>query len=129
APGTPALVQVDFTRALALPADPTPEEALDQIHEWLRGGVSEHALSVHAWTLLNDRLLLLATAPDDRAISRVVQGLGRRMARLLGPGPVFAGRYRSALVQPGRWVLPVQVWMEWQPTRLHYVDTPSRWPW
>lgn len=129
APNTPQLVQVDFTRALALPADPTPEEALDQIYDWLRAGVHEHALAVHAWTLLNDRLLLLATPRDERSVSRVIQGLGRRMARLQGPGPVFAGRYRSALVEPGRWVLPVQVWMEWLPTRLHYVDTPSRWPW
>lgn len=129
APGIPQLVQVDFTRPLALPADPTPQEQLDQIYAWLRAGVQENALAVHAWTLLCDRLLVLATPPSDRAVSRVVQGLGRRMAALMGHGSVFAGRYRSALVEPGRWVLPVQVWMEWQPTRLHYVDTPSRWPW
>jgi putative transposase len=129
APGIPQLVQANFARPLATAADPTPADALDQIHDWLRAGIHEHKPAVHAWAILNDRLLLLATPPGELAISRLIQGLGRRMAGLLGGGPVFAGRYRSTLVEPGRWVLPAQVWMEWLPAQLHYVDTPSGWPW
>lgn len=129
APGIPQLVQVDFARPLARLSDPTPVDALDQVRDWLRNGIAQHKVAVHAWVILNDRLVLLATPHDPRALSQLIQGLGRRMAGVLGAGPVFAGRYRSALVQAGQWVLPTQIWMEWLPARLNYVDTPSRWPW
>lgn len=132
APATPQLARVIFADALAQPADPTPADALDHLHDWLLKGVQEHRIALHGWVILPDQLVLLATPPHASALSKTIQGIGRRMAMAQAdkrPGPVFTGRYRSALVEPGRWVLPALVWLESLPTRLGHVDTPTRWPW
>ena len=45
------------------------------------------------------------------------------------PGRVFASRYRSALIQPGQWILPVLIWLDQLPVQLGYVDKAEAWPW
>lgn len=129
APDIPQLVQAEFARPLAAASDPTPVAALNQLHEWLQRDAREHSVAVHAWLVLNDRILLLATPPDAQSMSRLVQALGRRMAAGMRYGRVFTGRYRGALIQPGLWVLPVQIWLESLPVQLQYVDRPQSWPW
>lgn len=132
APDTPQLARVVFTHPLAQPHEMTPVEALDQLHTWLRNSIQDHRIELHGWVLLPDQWILLATPPQQDALSKTIQGLGRRMAAdrsLTRPGPVFTGRYHSALVQPGHWVLPCLVWLENQPVVRELVDTPARWPW
>jgi len=129
APQIPQLVQAEFAQPLALPSDATPADRLDRILGWLQQGVSEHKVALHGWLLLNDRITLLATPPDAQSLPRLVQSLGRRMAAGMRHGRVFSGRYRSALVQPGHWVLPALVWLESLPVQLQYVDKAPNWPW
>ena len=129
APQIPQLVQAEFARPLAAVSDPTPSAELDRLLEWLQRDAREHKVAVHAWLLLNDRITLLATPPDAESLSRVIQSLGRRMATQMRHGRVFAGRYRSALVEPGIWVLPAMVWLDSLPVQLHYVDKAESWPW
>src|SRR5690606_12548429 len=129
APQIPQLVQAEFAYPLAAVNDPTPSEQLDQILQWLQRDVREHRIALHAWLLLNDRITLLATPGEAQSIARLVQSLGRRIAASMRHGRVFAGRYRSALIEPGQWVLPAMVWLESLPVQLHYVDKAERWPW
>lgn len=129
APDTPQLVQTRFVQPLASPSDATPSETLDLLRDWLDRDASLHRVALHGWLLLNDRISLLATPSEPHGLSRLMQSLGRRMALRLRQGSVFAGRYRSALVQPGVWVIPSLVWLESLPTQLHYVDRPEAWPW
>ncbi|GAB1847871.1 hypothetical protein MyNCGM683_27280 [Achromobacter xylosoxidans] len=42
---------------------------------------------------------------------------------------MFAGRYRSALLEPGAWVLPALVWLETYPVRSGASQDPDSWPW
>lgn len=129
-PGIPQLAEVRFTRPLAQPADPTPAAQLDEIHDWLHTYSRNYALAIHGWVVLPDRIVLLATPPDKHALSKVIQALGRRLAAGQPQnGPVFAGRYHSALVQAGQWLLPCLVWLESLPVQLQYVDAAARWPW
>ncbi len=128
-PDLPQLVQAEFLRPLAAASDPTPVAQLDLLLEWLRAEAGVQGVALHGWLLLNDRITLLGTPRDARALSRLIQGLGRRMAAGMRHGRVFQGRYRSALVQPGHWVLPALVWLESLPAQLHYVDAAGRWPW
>jgi len=128
-PDLPQLVQAEFLRPLAAISDPTPAAQLDLLLGWLRTEADAQGVALHGWLLLNDRITLLGTPRDARALSRLVQGLGRRMAAGMRHGRVFKGRYRSAPVQPGRWVLPSLIWLESLPAQLHYVDAPGRWPW
>lgn len=129
APGVPQLVQAEFAQPLAAASDPTPLIHLNRLQEWLQRDARELHVALHGWLLLNDRITLLATPPDRQALSRLMQALGRRIAAGIRHGRVYKGRYRSALIEPGRWVLPSLVWLETLPVQLHYADKPGAWPW
>ncbi|AEC21689.1 hypothetical protein PT7_3149 [Pusillimonas sp. T7-7] len=129
APQIPQLVQAEFAYPLAAVNEPTPVAQLDQLLEWLQRDVREHRIALHAWLLLNDRITLLATPNDAQSMARLIQSLGRRIAASIRHGRVFTGRYRSALIEPGQWVLPAMVWLESLPVQHQYVDKAERWPW
>lgn len=129
APQIPQLVQAEFAQPLAAISDPAPAAALDQLQQWLRQESKDHKLALHGWLLLNDRITLLVTPPEPQSVSKVIQALGRRMAAGMRHGRVFTGRYRSALIEPGQWVLPALVWLESLPVHLGYVDQAEYWPW
>jgi len=129
APDIPQLALASFAQPLAHPADPAPAAQLDKLAEWLREVVQEQRASVHGWVLLNDRLALLATPAAHDSVARLIQALGRRYASRLQHGRVFAGRYRSALLQPGQWVLPALLWLDYLPVQAGYIDQPQAWPW
>ncbi|RTZ43252.1 hypothetical protein EKL30_10255 [Candidimonas sp. SYP-B2681] len=129
APHIPQLVQAEFAYPLAGPSDPAPAAELDRLLGWLHQDSRDLGVAVHGWVLMNDRLTLLNTPPDAQSLSRLIQSLGRRMATGMRHGRVFNGRYRSALVEPGRWVIPALIWLESLPVTMHYVDKAESWPW
>jgi len=129
APNVPQLAQVTFAEPLAAVSDPTPSDKLQLLSDWLLDGVVQHQVALHGWVVLNDRIALLATTREAGDLSRLIQAVGRRFATRLRHGRVFADRYRSALIQPGRWVLPAMIWLDRLPVQLHYVDQPAMWPW
>ncbi|MAK55061.1 MAG: hypothetical protein CML17_04355 [Pusillimonas sp.] len=129
APHTPQLVQAHFAQALANISDPTPVDPLNQLGAWLRECALEHHVTLHGWALLPDSLTFLATPQQRPGIARLMQAIGRRYATRLKAGRVFQGRYRSALVQPGNWVLPVLVWLDTLPVQHGLVDLAENWPW
>ncbi len=129
APGLPQLVQANFVQPLVPPSQPAPQDILNQLGSWLGESAQHHRVGVHAWVLANDRILLLATPADEEGLPRLMQTLGRNLAARLRGGRVFAGRYRSALLEPGAWVLPSQVWLETYPVRSGAATEPDGWPW
>mgnify|MGYP001545233999 CR=1 FL=1 len=129
APQTPQLVQARFAQPLARQSDPSPAAELDQMLVWLHDSAREHRVAVHGWSLLNDRIALLATPPGRDNLPKLIQTLGRRFAARHRHGRVFAERYRSALLEPGRWVLPALIWLESLPVQLAYVEQAESWPW
>ncbi|WP_323029287.1 hypothetical protein [Castellaniella defragrans] len=135
APRIPQLIQARFAHPLA-PADaPAPAAALDRIRDWLaeeagRAAAGEAgAVALHAWIVLPDRIALLATPGDEAALSRLMQALGRRMGSGLLRTRVYAGRYRNALLEPGRWVLPAMIWLESLAASTGHVGAATQWPW
>ena len=90
----------------------------------LAGGVA-----LHAWIVLPDQIALLATPGDAAALSRLMQALGRRMGSGRMRTRVYAGRYRNALLEPGRWVLPAMVWVESLAVSTGQVSHATQWPW
>jgi putative transposase len=129
APDIAQLVQAQLSRPLAQPSEATPASSLDLLKDWLDLDARANRVSLHGWLLLNDRITLLATPSESQGLPRLMQSLGRRMATHFRQGSVFAGRYRSALVESGRWVIPTLVWLESLPATLRYVDRPEAWPW
>jgi putative transposase len=129
APNVAQLAQARFAHPLAGPGDAAPAAELDLLEQWLRDSAREARVAVHGWVLMADGVTLLATAPTAEAMSRMMQAFGRRYASRLRHGRVFAGRYRSTLVQAKGWVLPVLVWLETLPVVAGLVDQAQTWPW
>lgn len=128
APDVPQLVQARFARPFASAHEPTPTATLDLVQEWLTAETQRRNLALHGWAIVLDRIVLLATPGQAHEISRVIQGLGRRMAAGMVHGRVFTERYRSTLLEDS-WVPVCLVWTESLPVRQGLVDIPARWPW
>jgi putative transposase len=72
------------------------------LHEALR----THGVTLQAYALLDKEVQLLLTPPDEAALSRAIQALGRRYVSAFNrrhsrSGTLWAGRFRAAVVQPG----------------------------
>jgi len=128
APGVIQLVQARLARPLAAVEDPTPAGKFDLLLTWLRTEAATPDLALHAWVLLHDRFILLATPANPDTMPRLVQGVGRRMAAGMVHGRVFEGRYRSALIEAA-WLVDCMVWAESLPVHMGVVDTAIQWPW
>jgi putative transposase len=127
APDLPHLAQAKFAAPLSRSGD--GPALLDQAATWLADDARLHAVAVHGWALTEDELLLLATPSKPTGLSMLLQSLGRRLAARLHSGPVFAGRFRSTLVEPGAWVLPSLIWVESAPLRQGLVGDAELWRW
>jgi putative transposase len=128
APGLPQLVQASFAEPLAQPDQPAPAALLNDLTAWLGAAATRHRVSVHGWVLSIDRVVLLATPVDEEGLPRLMQTLGRNLASRQRGGRIFSGRYRSALLEPGQWVLPALVWLESLPGQSGSPDIEA-WPW
>ena len=128
APGIPQLVHARFLFPLSSRA-PAGSRILDTLQKWLFDGLTRHGVQLHAWTLTDDGILLLATPEHDKSLSRLIQMLGRNLATTLRSGPVFSGRYRSTLLEPGVWVIPSMIWLESWVAREKGASDSELWPW
>jgi putative transposase len=89
---------------------------------WLRSAASQYRLVVHAYVLLPNEFHCLVTSPDETALSRTMQSLGRRYTQYFHKvnqngaktsfGSIWEGRYRSAPVDPQSYFLIVQRYIE-----------------
>ncbi len=86
----------------------------------LRDAAMAEALQIHAYALLPQELRALVTPLAARELARWVQTIGRRYVSAYNrqyarSGTLWAGRFRSAAMEPGRWTLAA----------LRYVDGAS----
>lgn len=105
---------------------PSPLATPDQRDRFLQAmaqGLAQVSVRLHAYAVLPDAVLMLLTPQAAEDLSRFVQGLARRSSRarpaprVEAPEPVgreaaWAGRFQSALVQPGEWELTSMVWID-----------------
>lgn len=127
APAEAQLVKVQFAHVQAW-RDQTPADLFDAVASWLAEQTKARHLQLHAWSLTPVSLLMLATPPDERALSSVVQAIGRRLAANVRVGGVFAGRYKSALVAP-ELALLTQIWIELAALREGCTSKAADWAW
>jgi len=72
----------------------------------LRESALQHGVAVHAYALQATEVLLLLTPAADGALGALMQALGRRYGAAFNRrhgrrGTLWAGRFRTAVVQPG----------------------------
>lgn len=95
---------------------------------------AQHAVAVHAYALLDDRLRLLATPADTQGLGRLVQGLGRRYVGAFNRrhgrrGTLWDGRFRATVVQPGAAALQALLFVDTEPVRAGEVAEAAQHRW
>lgn len=140
-PGLPHLVQLvaaPGAKPLAL------DEQRAQFLGWMTEALGAFPTRLHAYCLLHDGVWLLLTPHEPKGLSGFVQTLARRTSRAMprehglqgataGPrpqrSPLWAGRFRSAVVEPSAWALPAMVWVDDAAHRAGLVAAGQVWPW
>lgn len=102
-------------------------------HEVLRAHVDPD-LAIHAYLLLDDRFHLIVTPLADRGLAALIQAMGRSYARPFNrrhgrSGPLWQGRYRSAVIEPGDAMIATLLALEQWPVRLGLVESATQYRW
>jgi putative transposase len=86
----------------------------------LREAARANALALHAYALNETDVHLLVTPPDEAALSRAIQQVGRRYVsaynrRHARRGTLWDGRFRCGVVEPGAYRLAALLQIDGQP--------------
>lgn len=100
----------------------------------LRDASKQHQVAVHAYALLLDQCWLFATPADAAALGASVQTTGRRYVagfhrRHGGAGPLWAGRFRAGIVQPGTWSRLATLAVDLLAVRTGLAASAAEYPW
>ena len=86
----------------------------------------EHArqqqVAVHAYVLMDNHFHLLATPQEGKSLPLMMQAVGRSYVRRFNQrhgrsGTLWEGRYRSAVLQAERYLLPCMAYLDLNPVR------------
>lgn len=91
-------------------------------------------VAVHAYVLLDNHVHLLLTPADGVGLAQAMQALGRAYVRYFNDrharsGTLWEGRYRSAPLEAGTYLLPCLVWMDTHPVRAGLANDPAGYAW
>lgn len=100
----------------------------------LRDAARQYGLAVHAYALLDSEVHLLATPGEAGSLSRLMQSLGRRYVAAFNRrhgriGTLWAGRFRSGLVDGATLAMDAVVHIESLPVRAGLAGAAGDWPW
>lgn len=105
-----------------------------QILDILGNAAAKYGVALHAWTLLQSHFHLLLTPQSNRSLPAMMQAFGRDYVRYFNgrhsrSGTLWAGRYRSALIEAERFLLPCMVFMDLHSVRSGLVESVQDYPW
>ena len=95
---------------------------------------SDRACDIHAFVLMTNHVHILATGRVQRAVSRMMQDLGRayvgHVNKLHGrTGSLYEGRFKSSVVETTRYFLACMRYIEMNPVRARMVMHPAHHRW
>lgn len=110
------------------------DEDRQRLLDILRDASREYGLAIHAYSLLDDHLHLLATPQQGDALSLSMQALGRRYVagfnrRHQRQGGLWAGRYRATIIDPARYLFSCMVFIELHAQRTHAAHRAEDYHW
>ncbi len=130
-PGQPHLIVQSGSVGQAAFADDADRAAC---RDALRRALEETGVALHAYVLAGNEIWLLATPEAAGALGRTMQSLGRRYvmafnARHGRRGTLWESRFRTAVIEPERYLLTVMHLIETVPVREHLVTHAQEWIW
>jgi putative transposase len=113
-PGEPHLVGQRGLNGETIARDAADAQAWLSI---LRDVVVTRRIALHAFSLRPQEFRLLVSPPDDEAVARLLQDVGRRYVAQFNlrhgrSGTLWAGRFRCAAIERGRAELLAMAWVE-----------------
>lgn len=130
-PGLPQhVVQRGADRAVCFRTDDDREVYLDL----LARASAEYGCALHAYALMTNHVHLLVTPEERGGMSNMMWSLGSRYVRYFNDqhertGTLWEGRFRSSVVDTGRYVMACYRYIELNPVRARIVDTPESYVW
>jgi len=84
---------------------------------WLKEYADKFSVDLHAWVLMTNHVHILCTPNRPKAISQMMQGLGRQYVRYFNhvykrTGTLWEGRYKACLVQEEDYLLHLYRYIE-----------------
>lgn len=130
-PGLPHLLVQRVHDAHLLVRDDADREAFLAA---LRTALANTRTQLHAYALLDDGFLLLATPSAESGLSELVQAIGRQYVagynrRHQRSGGLWAGRFRATVIDPARYLLDAMVFVETHPLRTGLAQRAQDWRW
>lgn len=110
------------------------DEDFSAYAHWLKEYSSKFNVSVHAWVFMTNHVHLLCTPGQPKAISQMMQAIGRQYVRYFNhthqrTGTLWEGRFKSCLVQEDDYLLQLYRYIELNPVRAAMVDDPANYKW
>jgi putative transposase len=92
------------------------------------------AVRVHAYVLMTNHVHLLMTPATERGVSLLMKGMGQRYVQHINrayrrTGTLFAGRFRSSVIEADSYLLACHRCIEMNPVRARMVEAPGDYPW
>jgi putative transposase len=101
---------------------------------WLDECARKSGVAIHAWVLMSNHVHLLATPETDKAVSHMMQALGRHYVRYFNrsyrrTGTLWEGRFKSCVVDAESYLLICQRYIELNPVRAGIANHPGDYRW
>ncbi|NLV87672.1 MAG: transposase [Clostridiales bacterium] len=102
--------------------------------QYLEDAADQANVQIHAWVLMTNPVHLLATPLNEGALSKMMQGLGRRYVGYFNrhyqrTGTLWEGRFKSSRVDTEEYLLNCQHYIELNPVRAGMVPHPELYCW
>lgn len=101
---------------------------------WLKEYSEKFGVEIHAWVLMSNHVHLLCTPRKPKAISLMMQSVGRRYVQYFNrvykrTGTLWEGRYKACVIQEERYLMQVYRYIELNPVRASIVADPAAYVW
>jgi putative transposase len=110
------------------------DEDQQRYHEWLKECARLYKVAVHAWVLMPNHVILLATPQDEDGLALMMQKVGRHYvpwfnSKYARSGTLFQGRFRTSLVDAAHYLLAASRHIELAPVQAHLAQEPLGYRW
>jgi putative transposase len=110
------------------------EEDHERFHGWLQECARLYKVAVHAYVLMPNHTIILATPSDEEGLALMMQKVGRHYvpwfnAKHGRSGTLFQGRFRTSLVDAADYLLACSRYLELAPVQAGLVQDPLDYRW
>jgi len=110
------------------------DEDQERFHDWLKECARLYKVAVHAWVLMPNHVILLATPADEDGLALMMQKVGRHYVPWFNSkygrsGTLFQGRFRTALVDAPNYLLACSRYLELAPVLAQLAPEPAGYRW